>query len=44
MHTSNKEKQDIRWHQRFSNFRKALAKMRQAVEMIELFHYEYGTN
>ena len=29
-----KEEQDIRWHQRFSNFRKALAKMRQAVEIL----------
>ena len=27
-------RQDIRWLQRFSNFRKALAKLRQAVEII----------
>jgi nucleotidyltransferase substrate binding protein (TIGR01987 family) len=27
--------QDVRWLQRFSNFRKALAKLRQAVETIE---------
>ena len=27
--------QDIRWLQRFSNFRKAMAKLRQAVEIVE---------
>jgi nucleotidyltransferase substrate binding protein (TIGR01987 family) len=28
--------QDIRWQQRFSNFRRALAKLRQAVETVSL--------
>ena len=29
-------KEDIRWHQRFSNYRKALRKLNQAVEIIRL--------
>jgi nucleotidyltransferase substrate binding protein (TIGR01987 family) len=29
-------RQDIRWLQRFSNFRKALAKLRQAVEIVSV--------
>jgi nucleotidyltransferase substrate binding protein (TIGR01987 family) len=29
-------KEDIRWHQRFSNYRKALRKLNQAVEVIRL--------
>jgi len=35
MTTGNQDlQQDIRWLQRFSNFRKALAKLRQAVEIV----------
>ena len=34
MITDNNNKQDIRWLQRFSNFRKALEKLRNAVEII----------
>ena len=29
-------KQDIRWHQRFSNYRKALQKLNKAIEVIKL--------
>ena len=36
MITDNNNKQDIRWLQRFSNFRKALEKLRNAVEIITL--------
>lgn len=34
MDTSNDQKQDVRWLQRFSNYRKALAKLGKAVDIV----------
>ena len=34
MDTNNNQKQDVRWLQRFSNYRKALAKLGKAVDII----------
>lgn len=34
METNKDDKQDVRWLQRFSNYRKALAKLRKAVDIV----------
>ena len=34
MDTKKNEKQDVRWLQRFANYRKALAKLSKAVEIV----------
>ena len=34
MDTNNDQKQDVRWLQRFSNYRKALAKLGKAVDIV----------
>ena len=34
METNNNQRQDVRWLQRFSNYRKALVKLGKAVDII----------